>query len=159
VCSVDKHEGSDSTKEAALQTWIGTGGRATITVTGLSMMPFLGDGSRVVVEPVRQEIRLGDIVVYYHDKVLISHRVVRIKQDQGQLFFQTKGDSALRFDPFLVRRCDLIARVVGLTRGGRILDMDSGLWRLLNPLLAWCSYMVGSILGPLRRRFKSSRKS
>ena len=119
-------------------------------------MPFLGDGSRAVVEPVRGRIRLGDIVVYYHGKTLITHRVVRTKQDRGQLLFQTKGDSALRFDPFLLRRRDLIAKVVGLARGEHIVDMDSGLWRLLNPLLARCSCAVGSVLGPLRSRLNSS---
>lgn len=62
-----------------------------------------------------EEIVVGDIILYqqkFDDKVhRICHRVVEIKEVDGELFFQTKGDANDYTDADLVSSQDFIGRM------------------------------------------------
>lgn len=135
-------------KKAVFLAWEACGKRQTIKIAGNSMSPLLHDGSRAVVEPVSTEIKLGDIVVYYQDKILTLHRVVRIKRLKHDVLFQTKGDNCLTFDPVLVNQREVIGRVVGLIRGESTVNIESRRWRIGGRALAFYSCCVGFCTKP-----------
>jgi len=68
----------------------------SLTVNGTSMRPALRPGDRIVVQktPVEQ-LQVGDLVVFRRENVVITHRLLRGKDDQ----LLTKGDNMRLLDP------------------------------------------------------------
>lgn len=73
------------------------GHRVRVTAHGISMLPTIGDGQQVVLEPVQScSARRGDIVyVQRADHSYALHRVVRTFADG---WLQTRGDAHWRLD-------------------------------------------------------------
>lgn len=125
------------------ETGAGSPGLRVIDITGRSMRPLLRDGCKVVVGPVRSQVALGDILLFRRDSAVIVHRVVRLKRRGTDVLIRTKGDGTTRLDPGWIKQTDAIAKVVGLVRGARVVDLESRLWRCLGRLLAVGSYAMG----------------
>jgi len=71
------------------------GYRTMIVVSG-SMEPKIGVGDAVVIDrQAPEEIRGGDVITFQPSgaQELKTHRVIAIKQIDGHLYFQTKGDA------------------------------------------------------------------
>ena len=67
----------------------------SLTVGSGSMTPNLLVGDVIIVEKVAdpKNIEVGEILVYRHEKVVVVHRVIMIKEDNGKLTFYTQGDN------------------------------------------------------------------
>ena len=115
--------------------------RASFTVTGMSMWPFLCHGrDQVVVEACDpSELKRGDIVLLqtWRGNYLL-HRVTGLRPGQ----FQTTGDGNCFRDGWFDRAC-LRARVSSLFRKGRRIDCRAAGWRAVSQ-----SWMV---LFPVRK--------
>lgn len=86
----------------------------TVRFHGESMRPFLGEGDRVVVEPVAWEaIRVGDIITYRFEEKFPTRRVVAIGDDRLELWCDNWP--RLRFE---ARREDVLGRAVARRRAG-----------------------------------------
>jgi len=103
---------------------------------------MLAEGSQVIVEHGGGSAKPGDIVVYFKDNRLISHRVIRIRRKGRDKLYLTKGDSALRFDP-LIRESEVIGIVRRVIRKGNLIDFRIRKWKIMGRVLAICSFMVG----------------
>ena len=67
-------------------------GYETYNVTSGSMEPTLPVGSVIYVKPVEPEtVQEGDIIAFYVDAVVVTHRVVENRFVEGE--FVTKGDA------------------------------------------------------------------
>jgi signal peptidase I len=82
-----------------------------------SMAPAFNPGGMVVTRPVEpKDIRVGDAILfrepYIEEEARICHRVIDIKEIDGQLFFQTKGDANEYPDPDLVTPQNLIGKTI-----------------------------------------------
>jgi signal peptidase len=68
-----------------------------MAIASNSMVPTFSRGDAVIVQKIKtseiENIEVGDIIVYYHDQKMIVHRVVSIKNANGGLVFNTKGDN------------------------------------------------------------------
>jgi signal peptidase len=76
----------------------------SVIVTG-SMEPMIKPGDVVLVQKLEgDEVRLGDVIQYYHPeiKINITHRVIDINRE-GQMALITKGDnnSSVDADPVM----------------------------------------------------------
>ena len=129
---------------AAVSPAITAGETAVFTVTGGSMLPFLGGGrDRVVIHAVDySSLRRGDIVLVKaaEDRYLL-HRVIQIKNDG----FVTRGDWNPSDDGEFPPEA-LFARVISVLRKGRTIDTSSPLWRAAG--------MLWNALFPLRPLLK-----
>lgn len=115
--------------------------RASFTVTGMSMWPFLCHGrDRVVLEaadPAR--LRVGDIVLLRTVRSsYLLHRVTR-RSEEG---IETTGDGNCFRDGFFPYSC-VVGRCVRLVRPDRTIDCDAPHWRL--------AFRCWMLLFPVRR--------
>ena len=90
------------------------GHRMYIVMSG-SMSPALGIGSLTFVRPTAPgNIKEGDIITYRglgEEAQLVSHRVVKINNVDGDISFTTKGDANEAQDPNPVTASHLVGRV------------------------------------------------
>jgi signal peptidase I len=144
---------------AALEAWAAAGKREVIRVSGASMRPMLGSGSKVLVQFGATEYRVGDIVVFRQGETLTIHRIVRITYRHGDEMYETKGDSSFNLDPSLLNERDAIGKVVGIVRGGRTVSVESGWPWHAGRALAYLSYNVGSAVRKCKQIFSPRETS
>lgn len=80
-----------------------------------SMEPALGVGGLVVIKPAEAPgIKTGDVISFRLPGIdtPICHRVIDIKEAEGELFFQTKGDANEEPDLDLVSVQDVTGKAV-----------------------------------------------
>ncbi len=72
-----------------------------------SMEPTVKVGSLLVAKPVAAEnLQVGDVIVFRHPEspnTTITHRIVGIREENGERIFTTKGDASSNPDPREVR--------------------------------------------------------
>lgn len=82
-----------------------------------SMEPIIYRGDAVIFEKVVTEeeknaIEEGTVIVFKHNGVYITHRVIKIEEVNGARIYQTKGDNNEKEDAFKVENND----IVGITK-------------------------------------------
>ena len=90
-------------------------GTGFYTITGSSMGSALPVGSIAIAQPVAaSQIEVGDIIAYRaagDSGTMVTHRVVKVIHTNGDLSFQTRGDSNEDVDPNLVPPTNVIGKV------------------------------------------------
>lgn len=83
------------------------GYRPFIVLSG-SMETKINIGDLIIVKEIdAKNIKKGDIIAFKKDKIVISHRVVEIYNDDGGFNFTTKGDNNDVIDNFLVNSYEI----------------------------------------------------
>ena len=80
-------------------------GYQTYVIYGSSMEPTIKLGSLIVAEPANvDDLQVGDIIVFHSPSngTTVTHRIVGIREEDGQRYFQTKGDASNGGDPLEV---------------------------------------------------------
>lgn len=92
---------------------------------GYSMFPLLRPDDKGVVRKCRQdEVKPGDIIVFYQNNSLVAHRLIRRKGDQ----LIAKGDKNSYTDaPVDSNR--LVGKLIQYERNGRIYNVENARWR------------------------------
>lgn len=86
-----------------------------LVVKSGSMAPALPIHSVIAVTKKNQHLfQPGEIITYYTDGRLITHRIINVGYD-GDIYYQTKGDANRFPDNYHVRRQDVYGRVVFVT--------------------------------------------
>jgi hypothetical protein len=124
------------------------GSRLAVRCYGASMDFFFASGDLLSVDTGAKAdpggIRPGDIIAYldWADAPLVSvHRVMFSFRFGGGLRFLTKGDGNLWFDP-PVSAAQLVGKVTGISRGGKIFSIASGAGRASGLAVAAYSYFA-----------------
>ncbi len=68
-----------------------------------SMEPKLKIGDIIIVRET-QKIKEGDIISFKEKNSVVTHRIIKIINEDGEEFFQTKGDANSAIDIDLVKR-------------------------------------------------------
>lgn len=140
-----------------IESVLAEGKQTSFTVSGSSMLPFIGHNrDQVVVEACDpQTVRRGDIVLMKcPGEKYILHRVVRVQD--GLLL--TLGDGNLSYDPPVPLDC-VRARVTMILRKGRRIDCTAGRWKLVFELWMRLFPVRGALLRGIRliSRIKSKK--
>jgi len=112
-------------KKECIQLWrLGTKQR-TITASGLSMHPFIIEGSTLTFVPsaADRSITVGDIVLFERGDMLVAHRIVGYFYQDGSLWFREKGDNTFLPGSFAVD-C-LIGRIVKIEYKGKVCNLTN----------------------------------
>jgi len=125
---------------------------------GHSMRPLFRVGDALRVEPCgAEEIRVGEVVVFYHPRSgrRLVHRVAAITRE-GLL---TKGDNSPELDPWLLRSEEILGRVIAICRDGRLLPVPRQAPPGLKWLKArkWAERRVSRLLHPIYQGLAASR--
>lgn len=88
-------------------------GREVFAIRGQSMSPTIPMGSAIVVTDVpAAEVRVGDVVTWEAaNGAYVTHRVLQVVEENGELFFQTKGDANDSPDPSAVPSSSVVGVV------------------------------------------------
>ena len=128
-------------------------GRTTLVVAGGSMVPAIGLGSAVVVEPVDPAfIRVGDVVSLRSgpEGAIFTHRVTRVVDRDGAIWVETKGDANAGPDPSITAATQVIGRVALTVPGAgsliALLSTPSGLMFVVS--LGLILLLVGWLIEP-----------
>lgn len=91
-----------------------------------SMFPVFSINSQILLEPYKENMTLqvGDIITFNKNNITtndfktytgkITHRIVGIKEMDGEIYYQTKGDNIKYKDVFLVSKNEIIGKVVAI---------------------------------------------
>lgn len=81
-----------------------------------SMKPTLKEGHNgiEILDPDKEDIKVGDIISYRNGKEIIVHRVIDMDYDEKGWYAVTKGDANKEADPFLVREDQVEALTVAV---------------------------------------------
>ena len=83
-----------------------------IAIASDSMDPIYNRGDAVLIEYKKpQELKKGDILVFRHENIIVTHRIVDIKVKEGTYYFTTKGDANNAPDGFISTNENVIGKV------------------------------------------------
>jgi signal peptidase I len=109
-----------------------------LTILSGSMMPLLQIGDKVLIQSVKPvDIRHGDLIVFKSPDKLIVHRVIR---RYNRLSFLQKGDNTTNAE--IVSSEHVIGKVIAIRKGGNIIYLNAGIWKLINLILTLFSCSV-----------------
>jgi len=87
-----------------------------MVVVSRSMEPTIHVNDLIVITGIDPgDIKVGDIIVFespVNPNMLIVHRVIKIIEKNGKLYFKTKGDNNRLEDPWLIDEKEIIGKVV-----------------------------------------------
>lgn len=89
----------------------------SMSIGSQSMYPNINKGDIVVIEQYETDEELrsivkGEVLVFKHDGIIIVHRVTQIKEKDGRLIFNTKGDNNNAEDAYDIDQ----SQVVGVAK-------------------------------------------
>lgn len=141
---------------AAIERELDENRRASFTVTGMSMWPFLCHGrDRVIVEKYAPErLKKGDIVLLRTPLGnYLLHRITTLGGDD----VETTGDGNGFRDGRFPRKC-ILARACAIVRKGKEISCDAPGERMLSAL--WCAaFPVRGVLLRLLKRISAVRSA
>jgi signal peptidase I len=107
---------------------------------GRSMYPTIKEDETITVQPVApSDIKMGDIILYRLEAVVIAHRVVRIERgEDGGSRFILRGDASGALDE-PVEPAQVLGKVVSVERGGHSIDLYSRSAKMLRTAYVWAS--------------------
>ena len=88
----------------------GIGRYIVYTIGSASMVPTINVGDVVVIDKKDKEFEEDDIIAFYHNDVILVHRIVKIYKDAYGEYYQTKGDNNETADSWLVKEKDVVGQ-------------------------------------------------
>ena len=73
-----------------------------VAIASGSMEPSISKGDVVVVDKEFTDLKVGDILAYNYENVVVVHRVYRIINTNGEYYVYTKGDANNNFDNYKI---------------------------------------------------------
>lgn len=128
---------------------LNAGHTVRISFGGTSMLPMIDGRANILVhlEPLQQELRVGDIYLFLYEGQCIIHRLLRIKGDS----FVFRGDNCMREE--CVKRDAVMARLKAIEYSdGRIVGCDTPSWRRQSQWVTMRRSAVNAVRRTLSRR-------
>lgn len=94
-----------------------TYGITTYVVATKSMEPTINVSDAIVVKRGNEELEIGDIITFsssdpYNFGMVITHRIMKIYEKDGLVFYKTKGDNNNNYDNYLVSKNRVYGKVI-----------------------------------------------
>lgn len=105
-----------------------------VTIASNSMLPKFARGDAVLIEKLDKVdyslIKSGDILAFYYNNMLITHRVISVTYENGSYSFKTKGDNNDIADGWIVKESMIYGKVKSVVKYIGIPSVE--LWELTN---------------------------
>ncbi|PGM48851.1 signal peptidase I SipW [Bacillus sp. AFS053548] len=87
------------------------------TVLSGSMEPIFQTGSiiQIKLEPNNYAYQKGDIITFHTKDRLVTHRILEVKNKNGEITYKTKGDNNNGPDLWIITQRDVIGKYTGIT--------------------------------------------
>ncbi len=107
------------------------------------MNPVLKEGDEIVVKRIPlSSLCFGDIITYEENGTFITHRFLYSRGEKDQTVMVTKADNRLKLDQ-PVSALLLLGKVIGISRNGQRIEMETKRWYFISWLIALLSLMEG----------------
>lgn len=122
-----------------------------------SMEPTLEKNDVVIVQKCEiSQLQKGDIITFLQDERTVSHRIIGITQENGNIKFQTKGDNNEIPDPDLIESGQVFGKVLfRIKKIGKAVSYIQSIRGFINIAIF---IVIVFILVSLRDKQKNSRK-
>ena len=135
---------------ALLKEVVARGINLRVRVCGESMYPFIRPGATIIIKATQlQDLVKGDLVLYYVQNRLVTHRVLGKKKSNAQITLLIKGDAVAYFD-HPVQEHQIIGKVAALEKNGRVTRLDTLAQKVSNYIISRYSLLNPWLLPPLR---------
>ena len=118
------------------------------TVLTGSMEPEFNIGDLIIERKIEQEdIHVGDIITYsLNNQNTVTHRVIKISQENGEILYETKGDNNNSPDEKLVKYSQIQGHIVfKIDKLGKIItEFVSGIGMVVLLVIIIISYIHSS---------------
>ena len=99
------------------------GGTMPLIVLTDSMYPVIESGDLIICQTVdAQDVKVGDVIAFFdpagNGTSIVTHRVLEVTEQDGQLAWKTKGDNNNTEDRLLVTADKLVSRYDGVRLAG-----------------------------------------
>lgn len=127
-----------------------------IQTSGYSMWPFLKPREKILVKAIAgEDLACGDVILYKDRGRLVCHRLIRKLQTARGLSFLVRGDNAVYASEKTLDD-ELLGKVVGIVRGGRIINLECRRRRFINRIIIAVAPLISVIIRALKRLHKKS---
>ena len=111
-----------------------------MSVLSNSMVPIFQVYDLVIDEKTSEDkLKVGDVISFKEDSIIITHRIVSVKKDSNKTFYQTKGDANNVEDSKLVSPEDVTGKYLfRIPKGGLVLAIING---PIGMALIWVLFM------------------
>jgi len=125
-------------KKLVTETWLKTyeiKGTGLLRILSGSMAPLINTGDQIVIEKIEPaQIGIGDIITFWREDILITHRVIRKFKREHQLYFIERADTSRHHSE--VEATAVIGRVIKIHKGDdREIAFNTVSWLLFNRLV------------------------
>ena len=86
----------------------GIGRYIVYTIGSGSMEPTIDVGDVVIIDKKDKEYVENDIIAFYHNDVILVHRIISVYEDDFGTYYQTKGDNNESSDSWLVKEKEIV---------------------------------------------------
>jgi signal peptidase I len=123
-------------------------GKGWLMITTTSMNPIIQPGNLVCIEKVfPSDIHIGDIIAFWKENMLVTHRVIRIIKKEENIYFIERADR--RPQHTMVDSQSLMGKLREIKKGKKICHMSTFPWTLFNRIIGitfLCSHFTRTIL-------------
>jgi len=148
--------GSESTELFA--ELLQSGAAVRIQVTGSSMRPIIDSGDMVLIRRVSaSNLHRGDIVWFINtDGKVIAHRILSKHYRTGKIYFHTKGDAQVEYDPWTPAE-KILGKIYKVeksrpNRPPKILNLETPGWQIGGRLIALVQIVISKMVLAARSR-------
>lgn len=106
-----------------------------VSTLGSSMFPLIKTGDRITISP-EKNFAVGSLIVFETDEQLVCHRLVRVFEEGGIKYYQTRGDSFFGLDD-PVTAGQILGKVILIKRDS--VSIARRILILLHPVLRFSS--------------------
>jgi len=129
-----------------------------IQVTGSSMRPLIHSGDRVSIRRVPiSTLHRGDIVWFINtDGKVMAHRILSKQTRTGKVYFHTKGDAQMEYDPWAPAE-KILGKIYQVeknraNRPPKILNLETPGWQIGGRLIALAQIALSKVVLAARAR-------
>ena len=101
----------------------GVGGYSPLIVLTESMDPKIKSGDIIITKKIDgEDVEIGDVISFFdpagNGTSVVTHRVIDLKEENGVIYFQTKGDNNNTVDRMWVSENNLVGKWTEIRFGG-----------------------------------------
>ncbi|MGB9521377.1 MAG: signal peptidase I [Anaerolineales bacterium] len=131
---------------------IQSGGKIWLIIVGKSMLPYLIDGDKVLIQGEDFEnLKCGDIITYRINNEYFTHRIIK-KLDTTLL---TKGDHLYLPDNYIDIN-SIIGKVIAIDKKNKLIDLNQKKYRIINRCIGNLQKIVGILNLYISSKFVSA---
>ena len=107
-----------------------TGSGWLIIISG-SMAPLIQIKDQIFIKKTTpSHMHIGDIITFWQENILVTHRVIRKFTKGGNIYFVEKGDANTNYS--WVDAQSMIGKVIKIKKGELEVDIDALPWKTFN---------------------------